>query len=120
MLYGCAKGVEGGDGGGLIDLTISVLMEEGWVQALVEGVGGSGAAKTLEGIEVVGVPAKAKEEGEDWKSGEGLIDDKSKVEELGKACAKLGRLEMSILKARKAGGVQWLRERGGHWQLNKE
>ena len=120
VLYGCAKGVEGGDGGGLIDLTISVLMEEGWVQALVEGVGGSGAAKTLEGIEVVGVPAKAKEEGEDWKSGEGLIDDKSKVEELGKACAKLGRLEMSILKARKAGGVQWLRERGGHWQLNKE
>ena len=118
LLYACGKGVA--DGGGLIDLTVSVLMNEEWVQSLVQAISGSGAAKTLEGVEIIGVPAKAKEEGEDWKSGEGLIDDKSKVEELSKACTNLGRFEMSILKARKAGGVQWLRKGGREWQLNKE
>lgn len=51
------------EGAGLADLTVSILLEEGWFGVLVDGLtsGGGGAARNLEGIEVVGVPSLSSE-----------------------------------------------------------
>ena len=106
---------------GLIDLTISLLLEPGYHASLIP-VLASPALKTLGGIEIIGVPAKPIVEGEDWQSGLQILDESRKeiVQEMGEKCPSLGRLEMSILKAKKAGAVLWMREEGKQWEFKKQ
>lgn len=65
------------------------------------------------------MPAKAKDQGDgnDWSSPSGLIDLVNDVAKPGLSCPKLAKVEMSILKARKAGGVTWRRDTSGKWEL---
>ncbi|KAH0844116.1 hypothetical protein AYO21_02130 [Fonsecaea monophora] len=109
VAYACA----GGEESGLVDITVSVLLEEGWASKLAEGLQYKGVASVLEGIEIVGVPDKAKEEGEDWKSGL-AVASLADVEKIAAGCPKLGKFGMSILKVKSAPNVIFLKE-GGSW-----
>ncbi|OQV05331.1 hypothetical protein CLAIMM_10091 [Cladophialophora immunda] len=109
VVYACA----GGEAAGLVDITVSVLLEEGWAGKLAEGLQHKGVASVLEGIEVIGVPDKAKEEGEDWKSGL-TVANLADVEKIAAGCPKLGKFGMSILKVKSAPNVVFMKE-GGAW-----
>jgi hypothetical protein len=108
---------------GLVDLTASILLQNDWLTALTSLLSESPSGKTLLGLEIVGVPSAPVTEGEDWAStvSSTLLDEaqKDKIQQLGNACEKLVKVEMSILKARKAGRVAWLREEGGEWTFTK-
>lgn len=107
-VYACA----GGGAAGLVDLTISVLLEEGWVDHLIQGLGHRDVGAALEGIEIVGVPDKAQEEAEDWKSGLDLVK-RADVERLSTtACPRLGKFGMSLLKVKSAPNVLFMNEDG--------
>lgn len=123
---------------GLIDLTLSVLMADNWVQDLADALKESGpAVRSLEGIEIVGVPSIAKPKGtasgpgktdqqidnimdkggKDWvgesaKEGVRLLK-LEEVQGLAEGCQRLAKVDMSILKARKAGVVTFVREGPG-------
>ncbi|KIW88782.1 uncharacterized protein Z519_10829 [Cladophialophora bantiana CBS 173.52] len=109
VVYACA----GGEQAGLVDITVSILLEDDWPNKLAEGLQHQGAASVLEGIEVIGVPDKAKEEGEDWKSGL-TVAKLADVEKIAAGCPKLGKFGMSILKVKAAPNVVFLKE-GGSW-----
>ena len=120
---------------GLIDLTLSVLMADNWVQGLADAFGGPNAAavKNLEGIEIVGVPSIAKPSGTAsgppktdeqidnimdkgdaaWSSAGVRLLNVDEAKRLGEACPRLAKVEMSILKARKAGVATFTREGPG-------
>lgn len=107
---------------GLVDLTISLLLDDNWLTSLISLLSKQATAQTLMGLEIVGVPSKPTTEGEDWASNisAALLDEaqRDKVQELGKACPKLVKIEMSILKAKKAGSVLWMRE-AEEWTVKK-
>ncbi|ETN45600.1 uncharacterized protein HMPREF1541_09432 [Cyphellophora europaea CBS 101466] len=130
------SGIKLQEGGtGLIDLTLSVLMSEGWAQGLVDALAASPAVlKNLEGIEIIGVPSMSKPKGsasgpaktdeqidnimdtgdEDWASAAGVkVLDEKEVALLGEKCPRLAKVDMSILKAKKAGLVGFVREGPG-------
>ncbi|KIX06240.1 uncharacterized protein Z518_04215 [Rhinocladiella mackenziei CBS 650.93] len=107
VVYACAGGGEAG----LVDLTVSVLLEDNWVDELIKGLGYKGGGGALEGIEIIGVPDKANEEDEDWKSGLAVMK-KEEVEKLGEACPRLGKFGMSILKVKSAPNVLFMKEQG--------
>ena len=69
------KKIKPGEGGtGIIDLTVAVLMSEGWVQQLADAFAAAPeAVKNLEALEIVGVPSIAKPEG--TASGPGKTDE---------------------------------------------
>ncbi|OAP59161.1 hypothetical protein AYL99_06459 [Fonsecaea erecta] len=94
VVYACAGGEEAA---GLVDITVSILLEEDWAAKLAEGLQYKGVAAVLEGIEVIGVPDKAQEEGEDWKAGL-AVANLTDVEKIAAGCPKLGKFGMSILK----------------------
>ncbi|KIX95889.1 uncharacterized protein Z520_08597 [Fonsecaea multimorphosa CBS 102226] len=110
VVYACAGGQESA---GLVDITVSVLLEEGWAAKLAEGLQYKGVSSVLEGIEVVGVPDKAVEEGDDWKSGLSVAK-LADVEKIAAGCPKLGKFGMSILKVKSAPNVVFLKE-GDSW-----
>jgi hypothetical protein len=114
VVYACAGGGESV----LVDLTVSVLLGENWFDTLVKGFQNEGVGKALEGIEVVGVPVAAKEEGEDWKHGMTLVT-KEELDKLSVACPKLARFEMSILKVKSGPNVLFVKEGGGAWMEKK-
>jgi len=111
MLYACA----GGGNAELVDLTVSVLLEDQWWQELLDSCGQKGVAAALEGLEIVGVPSTAKEEGEGGKQNNSLSQRQEDIEKLGAACPQLVRLGMSILKANSAGEVIW-EKADGAWK----
>ena len=118
---------------GLIDLTLSVLMTDGWVDALTQALAGaSSAVHQLEGLEIVGVPSMTKPKGTasgptstdeqidnvmdtgdaEWQSqaaGVALLDQKQAAA-FGEKCPRLAKVAMSILKAKKAGVAVFVRE----------
>ena len=108
------------DGPGLLDLTISLLLTESWISSFIN-LTSHPALSSLAGLEIVGVPGKPIVEGEDWQGGMRLLDQSQKdsVVKLGEACPRLARLEMSILKAKRAGAVLWTREETGEWASKK-
>lgn len=134
------KRIKPGEGGtGLIDLTLSVLMSDGWVQALADAFAAAPEAiKNMEALEIVGVPSIAKPEGS--ASGPGKTDEQidnimdkgdvqwasaagvklmglEQAELLGEKCPRLAKVEASILKARKAGIAVFLRSGPGEkWE----
>ncbi|EHY54717.1 hypothetical protein ABEF92_004104 [Exophiala dermatitidis] len=118
------KACAGGSGGkaGLADLTVSVLLEENWIEEFIKGFGekDNGTAPDLEGIEVIGVPSNANEVGEgedgpDWKQGGGLSLVKlADVQRLNEVCPRLGKFGMSILKVKSAPNVLFFKE-GESW-----
>jgi len=115
LVYACAGGGEAG----LVDLTVAVLLEENWAQDLVKGFGYKEVGGALEGIEIVGVPDRAGTKGgegeEDWQQGIELVKQED-VERLAKACPKLGKVGMSILKVRSAPNVVYLKEEEDGWK----
>lgn len=112
VVYACA----GGQDAGLVDLTVSILLEDDWVDKLAEGLAYKNVAAALEGIELIGVPDKAKEAGEDWKSGL-AVANKAEVERLAAGCPKLGKFGMSILKVKSAPNVVFLKEDGSWTEM---
>jgi hypothetical protein len=112
VVYSCA----GGGDPGLVDLTVSVLLEDGWVDELVRGLEYKGVGASLEGIEVVGVPSRA-QKGDDSESKLGLtVVEKTDVEKLAAtACPKLGKFGMSILKVKSAPHLLFMKEEGS-WE----
>lgn len=98
---------------GLADLTASVLLEDNWVDELIKAFEHEEVGADLEGIEVIGVPDKAVEEGEDWKQGlSGTLVTQADVEKLNKACPRLGKFGMSILKVKSAPSVLFFYDQG--------
>jgi len=110
VLEACKAGEEGQ---GLQHLVVSVLMEDGWWEELVKAVEHNGAGGALEGLEIVGVPATVREE---WE--EGFLSDEKQVAELARVSKSLGRVEMSILKAKSVRGVVWVKK-DGQWQMQE-
>ena len=104
----------GGGEPALADLTVSILLEEGWAEKLAEGLKHKGVAAELESIEIVGVPDKAKEEGDDWKAGLSVIK-KEEVEKIAEGAPKLTKAGMSILKVRSAPNVVYYKTEGEGW-----
>jgi hypothetical protein len=122
---------KGSAGTGLIDLTLAVLMSDNWVHDLAEALAASGATSNLEGLEIVGVPSLSKPSGtasgptktdeqidnimdkgdEAWASmGEKVkLLTQAQATEFGRKCQRLAKIEMSILKARKAGIALFVR-----------
>ncbi|KAK5236366.1 hypothetical protein LTR47_002317 [Exophiala xenobiotica] len=120
IVYACAGGGGEGHEAGLVDLTVAVLLEENWAADLVKGFGYKEVGGALEGIEIIGVPdraskgtTEAKAEEEDWQQGSIELVKKGDVERLEKACPKLGKVGMSILKVRSAPNVVYLKEEDG-------
>jgi hypothetical protein len=116
IVYACAGG--GGHEAGLVDLTVAVLLEENWAEDLVKGFGYKEVGGALEGIEIVGVPDRTSKGTEaeaeaDWQQGSIELVKQEDVERLEKACPKLGKVGMSILKVRSAPNVVYLKEEDG-------
>ncbi|KIW44932.1 uncharacterized protein PV06_03366 [Exophiala oligosperma] len=120
IVYACAGG--GGDRqAGLVDLTVAVLLEDGWTDSLVAGFGHKEVGKTLEGIEIIGVPDnddKSEEEAaatsqDDQSHHDIKLIEQADIEKLEKACPNLGKVGMSILKVRSAPNVVFLKEDDG-------
>ncbi|EXJ85615.1 hypothetical protein A1O1_05981 [Capronia coronata CBS 617.96] len=111
VLYACAGGGGGGGQTGLADVTVSVLLEENWMETFIEGFGRKDVVVVpdLEGIEVVGVPDRPGVEGDDWKHGLALAT-RSDVEKLNDVCPRLGKFGMSLLKVRSAPHVLFFKE----------
>lgn len=111
LLYASA----GGEPGGLVDLTASILLEEGWFDKLVAGFEHKGVGAALEGLEIVGVPVKGKEEGEDWQHGAISLISQDDLKKLETAAPKLAKLEMNVLKVKSGPNVTFLKDEGGKW-----
>jgi hypothetical protein len=116
---------------GLIDLTISVLLTQDWLSELSKVLGESPATKTLEGLEIIGVPSLSKPSGsatgsakvdqqidnimdtgdEAWgvEQGGAKMPSQEDAAKLGSQVNGLTRIDMSVLKASKAGLVRFQR-----------
>ncbi|KEF58547.1 uncharacterized protein A1O9_06473 [Exophiala aquamarina CBS 119918] len=105
----------GGGPGGLVDLTASILLEEGWFDKLVAGFEHKGVGAALEGLEIVGVPVKGKEEGEDWQHGAISLVSQDDLKKLETAAPKLAKFEMNVLKVKSGPNVAFLKDEGGKW-----
>ncbi|EXJ64328.1 hypothetical protein A1O7_00664 [Cladophialophora yegresii CBS 114405] len=111
VVYACA----GGARPGLADLTVSVLLEDGWVEKLASGLDQGGVAAELESLELVGVPDRAEEEGDDWKAGLKVVT-KEDVEKIARGAPKLAKAGMSILKVKTAPNVLFYKTEGEGWK----
>lgn len=99
--------------GGLVDLTIAVLMQDGWWPALVSALKTTTAE--LEGIEIVGVPAGGETATPELSSM--FFRQQEDIEDLNKSCPKLSRFEMSILRAKSLGRSVWIHDvASGRWK----
>ncbi|KAK5046581.1 hypothetical protein LTR84_007342 [Exophiala bonariae] len=111
LLYASA----GGGAGNLVDLTASVLLEDGWFDALVEGLAYKGVGAALEGIEIVGVPVQGKQEGEDWQHGAIKLVELDDLKKLEAAAPNLAKLEMNVLKVKSGPKAVFGRDEAGKW-----
>ena len=76
-------------------------------------------AAELESIEIIGVPDKAKEEGDHLKAGLSVVK-KGDAEKIGERCAKLRKFGMSILKVKSAPNVIFYNVDGEGWKESPE
>jgi hypothetical protein len=108
---------EQGRSGNIVDLTVSVLMEDGWWSKLVDAVGAAGGF--LEGLEVIGVPSDTEEMRAAVQNGKSeggpkvAILGKHDLEALATACPSLSRMTMTILRARSFGRISWTKDGKG-------
>jgi hypothetical protein len=115
VVYACAGG---SSRPGLADLTVSVLLEDGWVEKLAKGLDHGGVAAELESVEIIGVPDRvAGEEGErdDWKAGLTVVT-REDVEKIAAGAPKLAKVGMSILKVKTAPNVLFYKVDGEGWK----
>jgi hypothetical protein len=114
---------ERGSSGKIADLTVSVLMEDGWWSKLLDAVGAAG--DSLEGIEVIGVPSDTKEmraavqNGKSEGGSEVALLGKHDLEALAAVCPSLSRLTMTILRARSFGRISWTKIEKGSWEESR-
>jgi len=105
---------------GIVELTLSVLMEDGWLQKLAEALSLTG--KSIEGIEIIGVPSHPKEMRAAAQNGKSegtptvALLEQPDLEELSAVCPNLSRLTMTILRAKRFGGVAWTKVKEGSWE----
>lgn len=119
LLYASA----GGEPGRLVDLTASVLLEDGWFDKLVEGLEYKSVGAAIEGIEIVGVPVKGKdgagggEEGQDWQQHGALnLVSQDDLKKLDQAAPKLVKFEMNVLKVKSGPKVAFVKDAAaGKW-----
>jgi hypothetical protein len=101
VLYSCS----GGGSGELEDLCVSLLMKRDWWDELLKGL--TEKSQALEGLEVVGVPDDDQNEQVSTKLAEDTFEQTRDVEKLRLACPRLVRFEMTILRAKSFGRVEW-------------
>ena len=116
IAYACAAG---GDSAGLVGLTASVLLEEKWLESLSKGLAHKDAGKSVESLEIIGVPVAGGEEVADEDAEKLLMKSKEGMEGLAKSCPGVERVEMSILKSRRIGNVVWEKE-NGVWTMHRD
>lgn len=102
---------------GMADLTLSILMEEAWLERLAEALSLTG--QMIEGLEIVGVPSEPEDIRGAVQDGQGpgpkLMGQKD-LETLSAVCSGLRRLSMSILRAKSFGRIAWARLEEGSWE----
>lgn len=107
-------------GGGMVDMTLSVLMEDGWLKRLAEALSLRG--RSIEGLEIIGIPSDPKEMRVAAQNGKSLgkqdvaVLGQQDLEELSAVCSSLSRLTMSILRAKSFGRVAWTKIEHGSWE----
>jgi len=101
VLYSCAAGGSGSLG----DLCVSVSLDESWWDALLQGL--TGNSQVLEGLEIVGVPSDSGKEQASTTLAEEVFEKTKDLEKLRAACPRLFKFEMSILRAKSFGRVEW-------------
>jgi hypothetical protein len=105
---------------GIADLTLSILMEEGWLDRLAEALSLTG--KTIEGLEIIGVPSEIEEMGGAVQNRGSLghqhvaLMGQKDLEALSAVCPGLRRLSMSILRTKGYGRVAWAKVEEGSWE----
>ena len=110
ILYSCGSEIDGARSTSLITLTISVLMDQkGWFESVVAEM--KGKTPELQALEIIGVPTGAAGE-QQMKEQESLAVEVSGVlsqsgNKLREACPKLGRFQMSILRAKVVERAIW-------------
>lgn len=114
LLYASAGGAGPGR---LVDLTASVLLEDGWFDALLDGLAYKDVGAALEGLEIVGVPVQGKHDGEDWQHGAIKLVELDDLKRLEAAAPKLAKLEMNVLKVKSGPKVAFARDAAGKWAV---
>jgi hypothetical protein len=116
VVYACAGG---SSRPGLADLTVSVLLEDGWVEKLAKGLDHGDVAAELESVEIIGVPDRAaageEAESDDWKAGLTVVT-REDVEKIAAGAPKLAKVGMSILKVKTAPNVLFYKVDGEGWK----
>ncbi|KAK5072226.1 hypothetical protein LTR64_003992 [Lithohypha guttulata] len=113
-----AYAVAAGDGsGGLIGLTVSMLLEKDWFEILLKGLSEKGAGSAIESLEIVGVPIESGDGAEDAEKL--LMKSEEKIKAFNSECSKLERLEMTVLQSRRIGKVIWTKE-SESWKMQRE
>ena len=104
----------------IVDLTVSLLMEDSWWSKFVEAIGTAGGS--LEGLEIVGVPSETEEmraavqNGRSKEASEVALLGRQDLEWLATACSSLTQLTMSILRAKSFGRISWKKLGEGSWE----
>lgn len=101
VLYSCSAGGTGV----LEDLCVSMLMKQEWWDELLKSL--TYGSQHLEGLEVVGVPDDDQKEEFGTKQAESAFEMTRDLDKLRSACPKLARFEMTILRVRSFGRVEW-------------
>lgn len=115
IVYTCAAG----GAGGLAGLTVSVLLEEKWLETLSRELAHKDAGKSIESLEIIGVPVAGGDEVAAEDVEKLLMKSKEGMETLAKSCPSVERFEMSILKSRRIGNVVWEKESGA-WTMHRD
>lgn len=98
----------------LAHLTVSLLLEDGWVDSLLNGLEHGHAAAALESLEIVGVPVEAKDAGSNWQQSITLLQLVD-LDRLATAAPKLSHLEQNILKVKNSQSAVYVKQ-NGHWE----
>ncbi|RVX70657.1 hypothetical protein B0A52_05309 [Exophiala mesophila] len=98
----------------LAHLTVSLLLEDGWLDSLVRALEHGRVAAALESLEIVGVPVEAKDADNDWQQSIKLLQLED-LDRLTNTSPKLCHLEQNILKVKNAQSAVYVRE-NGQWE----
>ncbi|KAK5938592.1 hypothetical protein PMZ80_008781 [Knufia obscura] len=117
VLYACAAAGNGDEG--VVGLTVSILLEEKWLETLSKELAHHDAGKALESLELTGVPGDSSTEVAAEDVEKLLMKSEEGMKSLAKACPKMERFEMTILKSRRIGSVVWEKE-GEGWKMHRD
>ena len=116
IVYACAAG---NGPNGLAGLTVSVLLEEKWLETLIREIAHQDAGSSIESLEIIGVPVVGSDELAAEDVEKLLMKTEEGIKALAKSCGRLERFEMSILKSRRIGNVVW-EKKSGAWTMHRD